>query len=71
MAITRLYSTCFLWQYYVQITRIIITEDEQQVYADEQQMMAQECKNKTLEMAYLYMQGSIVTNVSKKIRKLQ
>ena len=33
--------------------RIIITEaDEQQVYADEQQMMAQECKNKTLEMVY-------------------
>ena len=51
--------------------RIIITEDEQQVYANEQQIMAQKCKNKTLEMAYLYMQGSIVTNVSKKIRKLQ
>ena len=44
--------------------RIIITEDEQ-VYADEQQMMEQECKNKTLEMAYLYTQGSIVTNFLK------
>ena len=46
---------------------IIITEDEKQVYANEKQMMAQKCKNKTLEMAYLYMQGSIVQMFLKKL----
>ena len=37
--------------------RIIITEDELQVYANEQQIMAQKCKNKTLEMVYSTFRG--------------
>ena len=36
---------------------------ELQVYADEQKIMAQEWNDKISEMVYMYIQGSIVTNV--------